>query len=296
MGYAGCTCPQADPKHGASYSVSGSDRIAAEPRATVVIPTIGRVNELRETLTRLLTVAGEFIDQIVVVGDGVQLERDRLPLDARIRVEHLPSAQGAAACRNFGAQWALTSHIVFLDDDVLVASEWASSLRRWMSTDMFCVTGPIVGRDESVLGRARQLRYDDRYDGIACSDPVAFLAGGNSVIPARLFREAGGFPTLKVGSDTAFVRAPGVDADSCRFCWQLGVLHRNDRGWRAAVLAAWLSGATDARACLRGPRWPRLAWTDPAASLTNLVLAIIKLLAWSTARRAHREELLGKGK
>lgn len=96
-------------------------------RLAVVIPTIGRIGRLRLTVACLGPSAGR-IAELIIVADGVDpggveaieslVDRCRLPFPVRIEAT---AGLGRAGARNLGARRADSDHLLFLDDDILVA-------------------------------------------------------------------------------------------------------------------------------------------------------------------------------
>jgi glycosyltransferase involved in cell wall biosynthesis len=99
-------------------------------RATVVIPTYNRAERLRDLLA-CLTAQGDALARVVVCDDG---SSDQTPDVARSFSERLPlvyTAQEnrgfrAGQARNLGIARAEGDVIIFVDDDVLVASDFVS--------------------------------------------------------------------------------------------------------------------------------------------------------------------------
>ncbi|HEY1954154.1 MAG TPA: glycosyltransferase [Polyangiaceae bacterium] len=99
-------------------------------KATVVIPTYNRAERLAQLLT-CLTTQGDALAQVVVCDDGssdrtaaVAREfEDRLPL-AYVWQENLGFRAGQA--RNLGIARSVGDVVIFVDDDVLVASDFVA--------------------------------------------------------------------------------------------------------------------------------------------------------------------------
>jgi len=101
------------------------------PTYAVVVPTVGRPS-LPALLTSLAESSGDLPDQVVLVDDRVwprELPPPPGRLAGRVTVRH-SGGRGPAAARNVG--WrsvpASCEWVVFLDDDVLVASDWLSAV------------------------------------------------------------------------------------------------------------------------------------------------------------------------
>lgn len=257
---------------------------------TIVIPTLGRPNEFRQSTAQYFELLDDITDEIIVVVDGAhqpQYEEVRQSLDVRwgdkARWIWNETRLGAAASRNLGAASAQAMYLAFLDDDILLGGSWVESVRDSIERDLHCFTGPVTSHDspKSLLAQSRELRYRDRYRNLSDLQSVPFLAGGNSIVQRSLFEKAGGFPLIRIASDNAFVARLHSHAAHVTFRSGMLVTHRHDRGPVNALKAAWLAGL-----CLpndrpmygpprpsigRGERWR-------AAHLVNLGLWLLKAL------------------
>lgn len=104
------------------------------------------------------------------------------------------------------------------------------------------VTGRVERIADDVLTRARQARYERRYQDIGDGDPVPFLAGGNAVVRSDVFAAVGGFPDVRSMSDSGIVRRIEASGGSCHFVPGLRVEHWHNHGWRVAAREAFLAG------------------------------------------------------
>ncbi|MBW3549222.1 MAG: glycosyltransferase [Actinobacteria bacterium] len=96
---------------------------------TLVVPSIGRPG-LLHLLESLSTSRGPRPERVVVVDDSpdgrvpADLDRDGLPPVTVLR----SGGRGPAAARNTGWREVRTRWVCFLDDDVVVTSDWAEHL------------------------------------------------------------------------------------------------------------------------------------------------------------------------
>ncbi len=255
------------------------NRSPESPTLSVVIPTLGRHAELIESLGVIDAVLGPNLVEVIVVFDGVPRTRPLEPaIPTPVRTVFRPTRSGPAVCRNVGARAAQGDFLVFLDDDVHPCETWLASASHGIAAGRKCQTGPVTRRDDTLLSRARAARYDARFRALSCGSEVEFLAGGNTVIDRRLFFATGGFPELEVGSDSALIGPLRDLGEVCHFCPGLSVGHQNDRGYRSAIRAAFLSGVmgVSERQRLESPTLD----LRPGASvvLLNLALWFVKAI------------------
>lgn len=243
-----CSCPRALDLGGQHYSEAGINHGSKAPALSVIIPTIGRPYELRRTLGQLHEFSRVFrLDlEILVVVDGTIIEPVPVSDLMGLRYHFETRRVGAAAARNIGVAKSCGTYVAFLDDDVIITSDWMVAVIQAMQADVRCITGPILCSGRTVLSRSRSLRYRARYQHITCFSPVPFLAGGNTLMRRDVFERYRGFAPLRQSSDNVFAHWLYGTPDACRFCHSMTVWHRNDRGWRAALLSAWRGGGTAA--------------------------------------------------
>jgi hypothetical protein len=271
-----CTCQQISPIDGSICSSVGT--ICARPTVSIVIATLGRWAELAATLAHLAAIRQRIPWEVIVVSDGGGPVPTVPPFD---RVSGLAQLHGGVArARNLGAEHARGAVLAFIDDDVHPTESWADALSRFVRSGQVAATGPVYARDQTVVSRARSMRYEHRYRGLACSDTVTFLAGGNSLVRADAFLAAGGFPATGAGADNELAAQVG---EPPRFCWGLGITHQNDRGFTAAVVSAWTSGWADARRT-RSVGSLVVDRSQIAPSAVNLLLHGARAAGWTASR------------
>lgn len=218
-----------------------------ERRISVIIPTFNRQTELTQCLTSIRSSDCVGLSEIIIVDDAsrqpVRIEVD-FPGSVQIKLIRNSERQGAARSRNLGAQVASGEVIAFLDDDTQVTPNWFSVAQRELTVERAALTGPVKGFDKSIIARARQQRYEERYDGLTDGKSVNFMAGGNSIIWRSVFIELGGFPPTKALSDGALVARLRQRGLHCHFVWHLKISHRNSKGLIMAISQAWNAGVT----------------------------------------------------
>lgn len=263
------------------------------PRLSVVVATRDRPDDVEQLLASLAASgSGHVISEVVLVDDASQpplcVSHAQLP----VSVVRNPVRLGAALSRNRGAALATGTMLAFLDDDCRVTPTWCEVAEFHLCSGTRAVTGRIMPFDSGPVSRARQYRYERRYEAHEAGAAVAFFAGGNSLIDRRVFLVAGGFPDQASASDNALVARLHDQGEQVCFDPALQVLHRNGKGIRTAVREAWRSGrtATDGGgatvlASFAGAVAAQPWREDPAAAALNAALQAVH----STSRAVPNE-------
>jgi predicted dehydrogenase len=264
----------------------------------LIIPTVGRPDDLRACLQSIAREANACLAQVIVVDDGaappviVSADLAGVPLHCLRN----PERRGAAFSRN-RALTVLADNVEavgFIDDDARLCPGWLDVASRELTRDRGAITGPVRGFDSGIVSRARQLRYDRRYAPLAPGQPVEFLAGGNSLVWRDQIERANGFPDVPTMSDRLFLRQLEAQGCRCHFVPDMYVLHAHSKGLRIAAREAWRAGQLDdtgqrTRALARLARGVREALAGPeiAAGLLNVALDGVYLgsRAWMPQRR-----------
>jgi glycosyltransferase involved in cell wall biosynthesis len=272
---------------------------AAAGEYAVVVPTLGRPS-LAALLDSLAGQPGDGPTEVVLVDDrreaGAALETQVPPrLTDRVPVRVLPGmGRGPAAARNLGWRVARSPWVVFLDDDVVLTSDWSRRLQddlRHADADV----AAVQARNEVPLPRTR--RPTDWERG------TAGLASARWVTADMAVRRAARAEVH--GFDERVPRAYREDADLAarlrRAGWRLRVGQRTtthpvrpEPGWWASVRAQ-RGNADDAlMRRLHGRRWRevteaghgRLPWhlATTACALAGAALGGAAVLARGRTR------------
>lgn len=168
--------------------------------SSVVIPTFGRPEKLRQTIEALgRQDCRDF--EVVVVDDGSPqpVTRESLPLSDRFRLRVLRQENsGPAAARNFGARQASGRILLFTDDDCLPCPAWVSTLSSEVASHPTALVGSLTfnGLPGNKWSATSQLIIDLVYDHFnRDADNAYFLASNNLACGKDLFLETGGFDT-----------------------------------------------------------------------------------------------------
>jgi glycosyltransferase involved in cell wall biosynthesis len=215
-----------------------------ERRFSIVIPTRDRPRDLAACLQSIMRADNGRLAEIIVVDDGssdpVRIAPDTAHVPIRLLRHPLPT--GPDTCRNEAVALVSADYVGFLDDDARVAHDWFDVAAIAVDDGLRAFTGRVLPFDVGVVSRARQWRYDRRYESLASGQPTTFLAGGNSVVARQVFLDAGGFPVRSSGGDNGLVARMAAIGVTCLFVHELRILHRNGKGFPAAAVQAWRAG------------------------------------------------------
>lgn len=211
---------------------------------SVIIPTRNRLNDLHRCLKGLLTNNQKLLKEVIIVDDF-----SHESLDLSSFVKYLPikiirndKKLGASMCRNIASQYVNSEIIAFLDDDAVPSSDWLDTIAKELNKDRGAITGRVIRFDRGLISRARQARYDKRYESVCYAEKVSFFSGGNSAVWTHLFRKYGGFNQFGSGSDNSLVESLNKQGYYVHFIPELFILHRNSKGLRIAIREAYHSG------------------------------------------------------
>lgn len=219
---------------------------------SVIIPTTGRLAELKECLTALAEQSSRpLIQEIIVIEDHcedgfLQKAKDTfLPLSLPLKFLS-NDGRGAASARNLGASVATGEILGFLDDDSAPAKDWVCTIVDSLeSSNAAAITGRILPKDTSnMFSSGRQLRYEIRQDeAIRKRQPVQFFLCGNSAVWKRDFFSAGGFtPCFLMMEGREFVLKLFKNERHCFYVNELVVKHNHFKGVRALIREGVRSG------------------------------------------------------
>lgn len=201
-----------------------SERGAAPPAMSVIVPTSGRrPASLRRCLAALGGQRGAPDFELVLVDDGdpASVRSLGLTADFPLRVIETGGA-GAAAARNAGAAAAAGELLVFVDDDVIAEPELlATHAERQGAASGVVLVGsyPPRPRGEGLASQLAALWWFDAFDRMERAVAHTFVSAltGNMSVRAADFEASGGF-------DEAFPRSGRED-------WEWGIRLR-ERGLR----------------------------------------------------------------
>ncbi len=180
--------------------ISNYKSVMEPPFFSIIIPTYSRPGQLQVCLQSLLRLdypRDNF--EVIVVDDGsptplgdVVAEFEN-PLNLRlIRQQNA----GPAAARNTGVKYAKGKFIAFTDDDCTPDSDWLTIFANQFAETPNCILGgkTVNKLSKNPFASTSQLIVDIVYRHYNANFKQArFFASNNMAIPARLYRELGGF-------------------------------------------------------------------------------------------------------
>ncbi|HZI19586.1 MAG TPA: glycosyltransferase [Pyrinomonadaceae bacterium] len=211
--------------------------LAEPPRASVILPAFGRVEQTFQCLRALLDELDPSDTEIVVVDDASRDETARLlsHLAGAVRVVRNAEPLGFAGACNRGAEVARGRYFVFLGGGgALVMEGWLRALVETAEADdgtgavgplvlapdnLIREAGTIVWRDGSLSAYGRGRPAGERRHGFARE--VDCCSAASLLVRRDLFRQLGGF-------DRLYARADYAAADLCLGVRALGrrVVHQ----------------------------------------------------------------------
>jgi GT2 family glycosyltransferase len=197
----------------------GGGRGVTPAAASVIVPTRNRQGFVRELVRSLLsaeTVPAEIV--IIDQSDERDPELATHPEErgCRVTYRHSP-ARGASAARNEGMLVARNDIFVFVDDDVLAASDWLETLVATLegADDRTTVTGQVLsGKAEAGGDFAPSLKQDEQgavYEGRGAAN---VLWTGNMAIFRTTVDRIGTFDE-RLGPGKKRFPGGGEDNDYC---------------------------------------------------------------------------------
>ncbi len=192
------------------------------PKVSAIIPVRDQPEDLAECLQSLTQLNyPEDRLEVLVVDDGSRRSLAVVTQSFNVKLIRLAESQGAAACRNIGAESASGDILAFLDADCVADKDWLREIIPFFRVEGVGAVGGFVA------GYYRE-RYLDRYEEVASplnmgqrlifevdARSTFYVPTCNLLVDSQAFRETGGFkPGMHVGED--------VD-----FCWRMRSLGYN---------------------------------------------------------------------
>jgi GT2 family glycosyltransferase len=185
-------------------------------RFSIIVPSLNRPQRLSNCLTGLAALdypRDHF--EVLIVDDGSTQPLDVVaqPFRAKISLQLLRQDNaGPARARNLGARSARGELLAFIDDDCVPERGWLRQFDRAAALNPGCLLGGATTNAcrANIFAEANNVILDAVTDWLGKhNSPLQFFASNNIVVPARDFREIGGF-------DSGFRWAAAEDRDFCQ--------------------------------------------------------------------------------
>ena len=159
---------------------------------SVVIPTIGRRDLLRECLSSILACAPR-PDEVLVVDQSPGDQVGALVAELGLPVVHVPcSGRGIARAINLGLRTARYDHVAVTNDDCTVDPSWVAVARTQVERDAGAlVTGRVLPAGDPDC--TPSIKTDPVPHDFTGESPKWVLYGGNMVLPRAAALALGGF-------------------------------------------------------------------------------------------------------
>lgn len=224
--------------------------------ASVIVPTRHRPEFVRQLVKSI--VSADVVPAEIVVVDQSDSPDPELASHPPVRdcevTYRFSTTRGASAARNEGVRAARCEILVFVDDDLLAAPEWLSTLvaRLEAAGDGAAVTGQVrAGEPERDGGFAPSLIQDEQPAEYQGREAANVLWTGNMALYRGVFDQIGGFDE-RLGPGKRRFPGGGEDNDFCfrllesghRVIYEPGavVYHRAWRGEDEYVGTRWRYG------------------------------------------------------
>jgi GT2 family glycosyltransferase len=177
-----------------------SPQSGAEPKASVIVPTLNRARLLARLLPSFATQEADEPYEVIVVDNGSRDATRQVVCDAGRRWPHVRLVEeprrGAAQARNAGARAARSPLLIFIDDDMLPApGVVAEHLRLHAEADDLCLLGNVTSASSRhPFERMMAYVYDGPRTTLARREPTAEDCwSGHMSLRRELFFRLGGF-------------------------------------------------------------------------------------------------------
>lgn len=167
---------------------------------SVIVPVYNNPEGLARCLASLTRLDDKDFE-VIVVDDGSAESHEHVCAMFGARFVRLPENAGPGVARNEGAKCARGEILAFTDSDCVVPSDWLSKIRNALRPgDMVAVAGTFdrsIG--DTFIGRQRL--FEARFYHLKERCSVNSFTTSNFAIKASVFKQAGGFPPLRIAED-----------------------------------------------------------------------------------------------
>ena len=177
---------------------------------SIIVAIYNRRDELTELMDSLLIQEDKDFE-IVIVDDGSSVEL--LPVvdlyQGKLNIRYFKKQNsGPGLSRNFGAERAKNSWLVFLDSDVVVPSDYIKNIKNNLKTESTDAFGGADKADENFSNLQKAISYSmtsvfttggirGSKKAVSKFQPRSFNMGMNKAV----FSAVGGFSDMRIGED-----------------------------------------------------------------------------------------------
>jgi GT2 family glycosyltransferase len=190
--------------------VVGTPTDSPHPLVSVILPTLGREKELRDTLAALLSQPYPRFEVVVVDQTPVhEPETERYIASAGERLRYFRTSKpGYSRSINFAAQQARGDLLLLLDDDIVPAADLIGDhVRAFDDPSVGAVAGRVIDSlgfviEDVPAGRLKRTgEIVPSFSGTRPAEAEC-VPGGNVSVRREVFDEIGGFPSDYIGTET----------------------------------------------------------------------------------------------
>jgi len=273
------------------------------PEISVIVPSYNSRDKIERCLAALRDQQVDVGFEVIVVDSSDDATGEALENVAGIKLVRSPIRLYPGTARNRGAEVASGRILCFTDADCIPADNWLQRISdACANEERVLVGGPILnGTPESLVGTAEYFSEFGALLAGANGCRIDFFPTANAAIPARYFRETGGFRDFEKGSDVAFgsdcralgiqpVFSPKVRVSHGNRTDLRGFLRNQERLGRGAgnnrvlfdLPGSWLTRSRIALPLVPAARFSRIIWRcmrDGAGQRAGLLMSTPLVLA-----------------
>jgi glycosyltransferase involved in cell wall biosynthesis len=156
-----------------------------------IIPHMGRIELLTETINSILAQTSELVGQIIVVTKNAT--NAGLPEHKKVKILRAAPTVSISEQRNMGVEQSTSDIIAFLDADIGLAPDWLSTCHNLLISNPNYAVVSAMQHCADISNSVELLRTT--LSNAATEQTVDFLPGRNLLTYRRYHDAIGGFPT-----------------------------------------------------------------------------------------------------
>lgn len=174
-------------------------------KVSVIVPTFNANGRIANCIKSILSQKfDEF--EVIVVNDGSTDSTAEIAKKSGAKVFSKIN-QGPAIARNFGAQKAKGSILVFIDDDCITEKNWLSEMvLPFEDKNVVGVQGAYKSRQKELCARFIQMEIEDRYEKIKSAKNIDWIGSYSAAYRRDVFFSVQGY-------DSSFPTSSGEDPE-----------------------------------------------------------------------------------